>query len=550
MSHPYKLFSMLALICSLLMLSGCATQHIKDTKHNAESVLKDTFAKNDALVSGPDTNLVQFSNTPFLGSKKRVAITEETVSYPHFLGEDITLNHAMDQDKTALDYLAILAKIIQQKITLSDNAKNFLFRKEAAPQATDNNSELQANQQNAPAKPPQKENIHLPTFPLQSKGTVHDLLDELTHKMDLYWHYDAAKKEIVIYRTETKQFRLNLLPGSVSDTSSIAGTGSSTQSKVEFKNDARNPWEEALKSIQSISKDLIIEANQTYGLVVVTGTPDELARVKTFVDQLNKTASSGVMIQLSVYDVRVSHTSNYGINWNAIYKATSNQLSWSNMDVTNALPSPYGTKIAKATLTGDIKHGPFDGSSLVASAIQKYTDSTYVTGDRFFSLNGQSNPISDVQQNSYIKQVSVTALGGNDAGSSDNVQVSAEPATLQTGYVFNITPQIVDDASIRIHLSLEISALVEMVERQMGGKDNPTTIQLPRVKHKKLIQSFALNNGQTAVISGFTSDVNNVGTQSLAGKRAWGLGGSQATEAEKIMTVIVVSAYIIGSDHA
>ena len=84
----------------------------------------------------------------------------------------------------------------------------------------------------------------------------------------------------------------------------------------------------------------------------------------------------------------------------------------------------------------------------------------------------------------------------------------------------------------------------------MGGKDNPTTIQLPRVKHKKLIQSFALNNGQTAVISGFTSDANNVGTQSQGGKSAWGLGGNQATESEKVMTVIVVSAYIIGSDHA
>jgi len=550
MSQRHKIFSILGLICPLVLLSGCATQHIKDTKHNAESVLKDTFAKNDALVSGPDTNLVQFSNTPFLGSKKRATITEEIISYPHFLGEDISLNyHTTEEGKTALAYLAALAKIIQQKITISDNAKNFLSNKKVAPQTTENN-EVSPIQQNAPLKSPQQDPINLPTFPLQFQGTVHDLLDELTSKVDLYWHYDATKKEIVVYRTETKQFRLNLLPGSVSDTSSIAGTGSSTQSKVEFKNDARNPWEEALKSIRSIGKDLVIEANQTYGLVIVTGTPDELARVKTFVDQLNQTAGSGVMIQLSVYDVRVSHTSNYGINWGAIYKATSNQLSWSNMDVTNALPSPYGTKIAKATLTGDIKHGPFDGSSIVASAIQKYTDSTYVTGDRFFSLNGQSNPISDVQQNSYIKQVSVTALGGNDAGSSDNVQVSAEPATLQTGYVFNITPQIIDDAAIRIHLSLEISALVEMVERQMGGKDNPTTMQLPRVKHKKLIQSFALNNGQTAVISGFTSDVNNVGTQSLGGKSAWALGGNQATEAEKIMTVIVVSAYIIGSDHA
>ena len=532
-----------------LLLSSCATQNIKATKANAESVLKDTFSKNDALVTGPDTNLVQFSQTPFLGNSKKPVANAETVIYPAFLSASVSLQYHVSQAKDALEYLAITAKLINQKIVISDNAKSFLSKAENAAKNTDETEGMQGLQPKTPALKESKV-MSLSTFPLKFEGRVDDLLDELTNNIDVYWRYDTDKKEVVVYRTETRQFKLNLLPGSVSDTSSIAGTGSSTQSKVEFKNDDRNPWSEAIKSIQSIARDLVVETNQTYGLVVVTGTPDQLTRVAQFVRELNESATRGVMIQLAVYDVRVGHTSNYGINWDAIYKATSNQLSWSNKDVTSALPSPYGTQIAKATLTGTIKHGPFDGSSVVASAIQKYTDSTYVTGDRFFSLNGQSNPISDVQQNSYIKQVSVNALGGSQGGTSDNIQVSAEPATLQTGYVFNITPQIISDESIRIHLSLEISALVEMLERQMGGKDNPTTIQLPHVKHKKLIQSFALNNGQTAVISGFTSDANNVGTQSLGGKSAWALGGNQATESEKVMTVIVVSAYIIGSDHA
>ena len=54
-----------------LLLSSCATRNIKATKANATSVIQATQTKSDALATGPDTNLVQFSQTPFLGNSKK-----------------------------------------------------------------------------------------------------------------------------------------------------------------------------------------------------------------------------------------------------------------------------------------------------------------------------------------------------------------------------------------------------------------------------------------------------------------------------------------------
>lgn len=542
MKHSTPLV-LLSVISVATLLAGCSGTAIKDTKLATASAIKQTQSLNQSL-NGPNTSLISHSSAPFLASTvSKVALSKPL---PKIFSQKTSIQSGTSKTLTA--YLNDLGGLSGLDVQLTSNAKDYLSNASNKGKRTAAHTELKVQQGDANSQVKDSTKTHVAVgskrILFSAAGSLKSVLDRLTGRFGLYWRYDDMSHKVVIFRTQDKTFYLNLLPDSIESSSSIGASDANTKSNVTYSQKKHSGFDQAIKGIAGLGGTILTQ-NETYGMVSVEATPPVLKVIDHFVKTLNGTAGQGVMIKLSVYDVKVGRDSNYGINWDAIYKVTAGSLAWSTKNLSPAL----GSSLVTATATGSIGSGPFKGSSLIASALQTYTDSTYVTGDKFFSLDGQSNPIADTEQIAYLKQVSVTSLGSSTTVSSDNVQVSAEPATLQVGYIFNVTPKIVSDDTVRIHLSLDMSTLVKMVERSFGSKDNPQTIDLPDVKHKKLIQTFSLKNGQTAVISGFTTDVNQVGTNSLGDKAYWKLAGSQQTNHEKRMTVIIVTPYIVGEQH-
>lgn len=546
MNSPLKVSMAVISALSVSLLSGCATSNIKHTKASAHNAILHAQSYDNNL-RGPNTGLVSSTNIPFLGESS-FEIRKQPKPLPAIFNRTFVYSTAYTESLTNI--LSHIAKASHLHIQLSGEAMRYLVGGASNPNGktqsgvTHNTLSLSPNHQSSTS--PIYNALQSISATLRFNGTLKSLLNTLTAKFGLYWRWNRNTQSVVIFHTLTQTFHLNLLPGKVQTKSTIAATGTSTSSNVTYQNGSSDPWQSAISTIQTLGgQGISVEANRTYDMVTVTATPPTLKRIASYIHAINTQASRGVMIKLSIYDIKVTNTTNYGLDWNAIFKATEGSIAWSNDNLTSALPGPSASSIETATATGTVGRGAFDSSKVIASAIQNYTDSTYVTGDKFFSLNGQSNPISDVREEAYLKQVSVTTLGSSTSTSSDNVEVSAEPAELQTGYVFNVTPEILSHDQVRIHLSLDMSSLIDMIEKKLGSSSNPETIDLPQTKHKKLIQTFSLQSGQTAVISGFTNNVNDIGTNSLGNKNVWALGGSQATNHEKVITVIVVTPYII-----
>ena len=107
-------------------------------------------------------------------------------------------------------------------------------------------------------------------------------------------------------------------------------------------------------------------------------------------------------------------------------------ISWDTSDLASALSN--STMVAGMVKLG-IKGGELSGTSIVASALQKNLDETYVQGFSFYSLNGQTTPLNNGQSQAYVKNLSVTTLGGGGSViAANNVQTSVEQATLNTGF--------------------------------------------------------------------------------------------------------------------
>jgi type II secretory pathway component GspD/PulD (secretin) len=267
-----------------------------------------------------------------------------------------------------------------------------------------------------------------------------------------------------------------------------------------------------------------------------------MEKVSKYIALFNKESEKGVQVKISVYEVKTDKDSNYGLDWNLMYNGTNTLVNWTTAGLTNAVSSSLTT----ATIKAGIASGMWAGSNIVASALQSDLGASYLTGYNFYSLNGQTTPLSNGKRDGYVSKLETVVVGGGLTNSSKS---SVEQATIQTGFTGNVLSNVVGDNKIFLRLSMNMSKLIRFEKVDYGTQEQPSIIQIPHTEDSKIIQNIILKSGQTAVITGFTTDDNKVGTSSVGDKKWWWLGGNQGTKATKETIVIIVSAYSIGDSQ-
>jgi type IVB pilus formation R64 PilN family outer membrane protein len=271
-------------------------------------------------------------------------------------------------------------------------------------------------------------------------------------------------------------------------------------------------------------------------------------RISNYITEINDTAKKKIAIRIDVYDVSESNTSNYGLNWNLLYKVTQGSFSWNSTKIANALSSPFAS-VQTGQVAASITHGPFSGSEIIGNALQQLGHTSHITGTTVYTVNGRPAPIQVSRSTAYVKQVSVTTLGGDSSsGSNNNVEVSATPGTVNTGYSITVTPKIIQGNEVVVNMSVNIASLLALRQQVFGPKDAQNTIELPDTRNKAFMEAVPLRSGQTAVLAGFQNNVNDTGTNSMGPSDLWALGGNQSTDHENTITVVVVTPYIIGNN--
>jgi type IVB pilus formation R64 PilN family outer membrane protein len=291
-----------------------------------------------------------------------------------------------------------------------------------------------------------------------------------------------------------------------------------------------------------------VQVSPSTGYLTVTTTPPSMDRISNYITEINDTAKKKIAIRIDVYDVSESNTSNYGLNWNLLYKVTQGSFSWNSTKIANALSSPFAS-VQTGQVAASITHGPFSGSEIIGNALQQFGHTSHITGTTVYTVNGRPAPIQVSRSTAYVKQVSVTTLGGDSSsGSNNNVEVSATPGTVNTGYSITVTPKIIQGNEVVVNMSVNIASLLALRQQVFGPKDAQNTIELPDTRNKAFMEAVPLRSGQTAVLAGFQNNVNDTGTNSMGPSDLWALGGNQSTDHENTITVVVVTPYIIGNN--
>ncbi len=405
---------------------------------------------------------------------------------------------------------------------------------------------------------------------LDYNGTARGLLDEIAGKADATWRYNAASKAVEFYRFETRTLPVNVPAGSKTVTAGISlagvsggggggggsgGGGSSSAGNVAVsQTQTIDPWASIMDGIRSIlgegrrsqgggqaslppgmpamggggggggssasgSEGTAI-ANPELGFITVTAKPQVMERVARYVSSINARFAQNVLIDVKIYSVTMNQKNSYGFNLNLLY----NKLNKFGVGVAGpgALQPGTGTP-GILTLSSKDPNSRWNGSTLVAEALEQFGDVALETQRQVMAVNGQPSPVQDANEISYTSGSSIVPQSGNQGAI-----ITKTSSTKVVGFTANFTPLILGDNRILLTYQMNISALAAPLTPDAQGVTNPL------ISSQSLPGQAFVRDGQAIVLFGSDSQRNGIDSALHPG------GYSKAAVKERQMLVIVV----------
>jgi type IVB pilus formation R64 PilN family outer membrane protein len=395
-----------------------------------------------------------------------------------------------------------------------------------------------------------------------TNGTFQNFLDTAAARFGVYWKYSGGA--IQFYHTDSRSFQINAIPGDSTFTATVSsganstggvsasggggaggsgggagggggsGGGSSGVNATNNQNTAVSSQLSVYTSIEKSIKAMLSAYGKTVaspatGTITVVDTPDVLERVASFVETENQAMARQVAINVTVLAVTLNDSDTYGINWDLVY---SNLLS--NYGIQNSLTPVAGSTAFSAGVLSTSK-SKFAGSSVVMQAlaaqgkVRRQTTATVVT------LNNQPVPVQVATQTTYLASSQTTSNG------LSGTTTSLTPGTVTSGFNMSILPHILNNGTVMLQFSTDISSLKNLRTVTSGTGVNAASIESPELDTRNFLQRVAMKSNETLIISGFEQGDDDLSRQGVGQATNILLGGSVNRQSNKEIIVILIT---------
>ena len=296
-------------------------------------------------------------------------------------------------------------------------------------------------------------------------GPLDALLDAWTGPAGYAWRYDAEAGAIGIVRREAVAFRIHALAGrqryeasgSTDDGASGGdeGGGVSTRQSIVAETDY-DPWPEIEAQAAALAgPGAAVTAAPSSASLLVSGTPRDVDRVRTWLAWLNREVLRPVTLSVHVYAVRMERGAEYGFGLAALVKelfGTSAELAVTPESVAIVRPSAAVADTLAATV----------------SALSRAGTVSRVLSADIPSLNGKPAQFFELYKEAYVKEQRTTAGEGI-------AQTEIVPGTVSSGFAASYVPRITGPGEVLVRLFASLRD--RPVFREAGASG--TAIQLP-----------------------------------------------------------------------
>lgn len=349
--------------------------------------------------------------------------------------------------------------------------------------------------------------------------TLAEWLDQFTLERGLHWDYGTLRSKPYIE-----------ISGLVKETLQYEGLENSVESGSVGK--AADPaWAELKEFVdENISEYGHASTSDSTGRIYIQDLPANIKRIKYRVEEENRILSTEILYDLRVITFRQSENENYQLNWSTIYDDLSNVFN-----VSTAGSAGTGFN-ASYTLTN--ASSTFQGSNIAVNALK-----TLLKGGRETSSIGsvRNRTPFESSPNTTSAIVTGTSVEATEFGTVTQEEIGQSIS----GVSFVVLGSVLGSGGISVDLSLQLTDEISRETRSgvNGEFTLPTTYTLP------LTPRFILDKGETAIFatSSSNSSASTSGVHDNAGILNALLGGTNAVSSEETLTLVLLSAKVVGA---
>ncbi|MGB6976786.1 MAG: hypothetical protein WBE18_04955 [Gammaproteobacteria bacterium] len=393
------------------------------------------------------------------------------------------------------------------------------------------------------------------------RGTIKGALDRIASMNNIA--YRIKGKQIYWEEFVTRTYDVSFMPGtssySVGKTSSgSSGSSGSTAASGTVVNSQLGSDEYSnLQGQLSVWKDLtaaLHELKSPQGKVVVSEStttitvydrPSNVAAITNFINQLNRSLSRQVMLQVQVLDITLNKNFELGIDWNAAqhYLNTTFNEKASLATATNV--SGVITNGSSTTALATLGIGSTNFNSLI-TALGQQGRVSIVTQPRVVTMNNQVAEVLITRDTAYLQSVSTTITG-----TSGTATTSLTPGVVTDGLTLHLLPKI---QGTKVYLEISVAlvnlASLNTINNKGVAANTPDNtadfeqIQIPTLTQKQFNQRTVISSGSTLVITGFQQISNQNSRAQFFGIQ---LLGGRGAEKQTTQTIVLITPTILGA---
>ena len=382
------------------------------------------------------------------------------------------------------------------------------------------------------------------TQPAQNQNQAQELLSVAPVDMDLNTLLDMADATwgvshrvtengtIEIFRLETRVLRLKALSQKIPNVITTS-SGFKEESKTTYENtatDVLTSMKASLLAMGTVAGS--IEINPESKSVIVTDTPDAIARIESYLETENKRLTRRITLIVEELFVTNKHGREVSIDWTLLYKRANgvNDSFTSPKSLASTNPGSLGFSASSTS--------QYSGSTAILQALDEM--GLTVTRRTFpvSTLNGNAQTIGLPTVFDYVASVA------SNTSTSSLGSVSAPTITQKEdkyGVFLTVTPEAQDDGQILVALNLaDRTGTLTPYTVQVQGSG--TTIQQRNIQEANLTGRTVVRTGVTHLIGGLDESVNGSNSRRFDEKAPLILGGSDATNQSSRRIILLVTA--------
>lgn len=377
-------------------------------------------------------------------------------------------------------------------------------------------------------------------FTFQYEGTLAGALDYITQKYGVSWKFH--ENSIQVFRTEFKTYTFDgsnsQIGLSTTMNSSVSGDNGSTGMNTTSSLKTNSLYDEVQKAItQLLSPNLgTMTMNTNTGTITVDDIPSVQAKVKLYLDRMNAIVNKRLFFKVQVVQLKSDETGNYGVNLDALYGGSDRfSMELSSLAASTA---SSGAQVSLGLVNSNSK---WSGSKSVIDLLHEVNKTTTDRKFTFTTQNGKPVPFQNIEREAYIKSLNIETSTDDDGNESTDADM--EISEVLPGISINLLPKINSHNDINVEVSLNLDTLNDITEFSAG--DGAVVAQLPDQTQQSVSQSVRIRSGQTMMLSSYEEAGHASDTQSIDGESDWAIGGNKSGERNKVMTLILLTPYIM-----